>query len=123
VIYKDGNVIAVNKPSGMATQGGTGVTDYIDKYLDYLKYDYDERPKLVHRLDKDTSGILLLARTRYVVYIDSLSYLIYPLEVQLLPYKVCFVREIKFKKYIGQWWMVDQNHLLVESRYHWRRLW
>lgn len=64
VIYKDADIIVLNKPSGIAVQGGTNTLRHIDGMLDALKYDYDEAPKLVHRIDKDTSGILVLARSR-----------------------------------------------------------
>jgi len=63
VLYKDDAVIAINKPAGLPTQGGTGQTRHLDGLLDALIYDGRHRPKLVHRLDKDTSGVLLLART------------------------------------------------------------
>ena len=63
VIYEDADVIALNKPSGIATQGGSKQTRYIDFYLDALKSKDGTRPRLVHRLDKDTSGVLLLARS------------------------------------------------------------
>jgi 23S rRNA pseudouridine955/2504/2580 synthase len=55
-------VIALDKPAGLAVQGGTGTTRHLDGMLDALAYD-GERPRLVHRLDRDTSGVLLLART------------------------------------------------------------
>ncbi len=64
VVYKDDNVIVLNKPSGLAVQGGTNTTRHVDGMLEALKFDYEEKPKLVHRIDKDTSGILVLARTR-----------------------------------------------------------
>ncbi len=64
VIYKDDAVIALNKPAGLPTQGGSGQTRHVDGLAEALKFDYDEKPRLVHRLDKDTSGVLLLARTR-----------------------------------------------------------
>lgn len=64
VIYRDDNVIAINKPSGLAVQGGSGTTRHIDGMLDGLKFGAEDRPRLVHRLDRDTSGVLLLARTR-----------------------------------------------------------
>lgn len=65
VIYKDDHFIALNKPSGIATQGGTDTFRHIDGMLSALKdFPGDERPRLVHRLDRDTSGILLLARHR-----------------------------------------------------------
>jgi len=63
VIYKDQDVIVLNKPAGIAVQGGPGIREHIDFLLDGLKYDSKERPRLVHRIDRDTSGILLLART------------------------------------------------------------
>lgn len=64
VIYKDDHVIAINKPSGLPTQGGSGQTRHVDGLSDALRFGYDDKPRLVHRLDKDTSGVLLLARTR-----------------------------------------------------------
>lgn len=64
VIYKDENIIALNKPSGMAVQGGTNTFHHIDAMLPALKYEKEEAPKLVHRIDKDTSGLLVLARDR-----------------------------------------------------------
>ena len=64
VLHSDGDVIALNKPPGLAVQGGTGTHRHLDGMLDALRFDLDERPRLVHRLDKDTSGALLLGRTR-----------------------------------------------------------
>lgn len=64
VIYKDENVIVLNKPSGLAVQGGTNTLRHIDGLLDALKFGNEEKPKLVHRIDKDTSGVLVLARNR-----------------------------------------------------------
>ncbi|WP_310498414.1 RluA family pseudouridine synthase [Sandarakinorhabdus sp.] len=63
VIYRDKHAIVINKPPGLATQGGTGITTSVDAMLDALQYDATTRPRLVHRLDKDTSGVLLIART------------------------------------------------------------
>ena len=62
VIYRDDDVIALNKPPGLAVQGGTGTHRHLDGMLDALRFEADERPRLVHRLDRDTSGALLLAR-------------------------------------------------------------
>lgn len=62
VIYEDADIIALNKPHGIATQGGSKQNRYIDLYLDAFTNKDGVRPRLVHRLDKDTSGILLLAR-------------------------------------------------------------
>jgi len=64
VIYKDDHVIVLNKPAGLPTQGGTKQLRHVDGMADALKFGYDEKPRLVHRLDKDTSGVLVLARTR-----------------------------------------------------------
>jgi 23S rRNA pseudouridine955/2504/2580 synthase len=63
VIHRDAQALVLNKPPGLATQGGTKTHDHVDMLLDGLYYDLDTRPKLVHRLDKDTSGALVLART------------------------------------------------------------
>ena len=63
VLYRDKDVIALNKPSGLAVQGGTGTDKHLDAMLDALRFDAAERPRLVHRLDRDTSGVLLLARS------------------------------------------------------------
>lgn len=63
VIHKDDAALVINKPAGLATQGGTKTENHVDGLLDALFFELDNRPKLVHRLDKDTSGALLLART------------------------------------------------------------
>jgi len=62
VIHEDATLIALNKPAGLAVQGGTKQGRHIDGMLDALSLD-GYRPRLVHRLDRDTSGILVLART------------------------------------------------------------
>ena len=64
VIYKDENIIVLNKPSGIAVQGGTNTSFHIDGMLEALSFEMEEKPRLVHRIDKDTSGILVLARNR-----------------------------------------------------------
>lgn len=64
VIYKDDNILVLNKPSGLAVQGGTGQDRNLDAMLDALKFEREERPRLTHRIDKDTSGLLVLARNR-----------------------------------------------------------
>jgi 23S rRNA pseudouridine955/2504/2580 synthase len=66
VIHRDPDVIAINKPPGLAVQGGTGTTRHLDAMLDALRFDAEERPRLVHRLDRDTSGVMLLARSARV---------------------------------------------------------
>ncbi len=64
VLWKDEHMIVLNKPPGLASQGGSGQGErHVDGLTEALKFGYKERPKMVHRLDKDTSGILLLART------------------------------------------------------------
>ncbi len=64
VIWKDEHIIILNKPPGLASQGGSGMGDrHVDGLTEALKFGFKERPKLVHRLDKDTSGLLMLART------------------------------------------------------------
>ncbi|MBB4860271.1 23S rRNA pseudouridine955/2504/2580 synthase [Novosphingobium chloroacetimidivorans] len=62
VLTQDRAAIVLNKPPGLATQGGKGMTEHVDGLLDAFAGD-GPRPRLVHRLDKDTSGVLLIART------------------------------------------------------------
>jgi 23S rRNA pseudouridine955/2504/2580 synthase len=63
VLYEDENLVVINKPAGLATQGGSGLGDYhLDAFLPAFAAKGGATPKLVHRLDKDTSGVLLLAR-------------------------------------------------------------
>ncbi|APX23350.1 MAG: pseudouridine synthase [Rhodobacteraceae bacterium] len=66
VIWKDDHIIALNKPPGLPVQGGSKLTRHVDGLAEALTFGLDEKPRLVHRLDKDTSGVLLLARTRAV---------------------------------------------------------
>ncbi len=64
VLWKDEHIIALNKPPGLPSQGGSGQGNrHVDGLSAALMFGYKDQPKLVHRLDKDTSGILLLART------------------------------------------------------------
>lgn len=63
VIHKDASALVLSKVPGLATQGGSKISRHVDGLLDALMFERAERPKLVHRLDKDTSGVLLLART------------------------------------------------------------
>jgi 23S rRNA pseudouridine955/2504/2580 synthase len=63
VLYRDRDALVIDKPAGLAVQGGTGTDRHLDAMLDALRFDAEERPRLVHRLDKDTSGVLVLART------------------------------------------------------------
>ncbi|MBU0726125.1 MAG: RluA family pseudouridine synthase [Alphaproteobacteria bacterium] len=63
VLHRDSELLVINKPAGLAVQGGTNMTVHVDALLDALVFDGTERPRLVHRLDKDTSGVLVLART------------------------------------------------------------
>ncbi|GAB0113021.1 RluA family pseudouridine synthase [Acidisoma sp. C75] len=63
VLYRDEWLIVLDKPPGLPTQGGPGITRHLDGMLDGLRFGSEERPRLVHRLDRDTSGVLLLARS------------------------------------------------------------
>lgn len=66
LIYRDEHLIALNKPPGLAVQGGSKQRRHVDGLAEALRFGREDKPRLVHRLDKDTSGILLLARTRAV---------------------------------------------------------
>lgn len=62
VLYKDKDILVINKPSGLAVQGGSGIAKHLDGLLPALQFEAKQTPRLVHRLDKDTSGVMLLAR-------------------------------------------------------------
>ncbi|TCM79652.1 RluA family pseudouridine synthase [Rhodovulum steppense] len=68
VLYRDDHIIALNKPPGLASQGGSGQTRHVDGLAEALRFGLEDKPRLVHRLDRDTSGVLLLARTRAVAH-------------------------------------------------------
>jgi len=63
VLYIDDHMIALDKPAGLASQGGSGQTRHVDMLADALKFGREDAPRLIHRLDRDTSGVLILART------------------------------------------------------------
>jgi 23S rRNA pseudouridine955/2504/2580 synthase len=63
VVFRDDHIIVLNKPAGLAVQGGSKQTYHLGAYLPALRFDKAQDPRLVHRLDKDTSGLLVLART------------------------------------------------------------
>ena len=64
ILHRDDWLMVLDKPAGLAVQGGTETTVHLDALLDELRFGSEERPRLVHRLDKDTSGVLVLARTQ-----------------------------------------------------------
>ena len=65
ILFEDADVMVLNKPMGLAVQGGSGTTRHIDGMLGALRGPDGQRPRLVHRLDKDTAGSLLVAKTRF----------------------------------------------------------
>lgn len=65
-LYEDDDLLILNKPSGIAVQGGTKTTRHIDGLLAGMGEDADTRPRLVHRLDRDTSGVLVIAKRRQI---------------------------------------------------------
>lgn len=64
LLYEDDDVFVFNKPAGLAVQGGSGLTRHVDAMLESLRDRKGQKPRLVHRLDRDTSGVLVVARTR-----------------------------------------------------------
>ena len=64
-LYEDDDVLVLNKPMGLSVQGGSGTTRHVDGMLDVMRDKSCQRPRLVHRLDKDTAGCLLVAKTRF----------------------------------------------------------
>src|SRR6478735_1863628 len=65
-LYEDDDLLVLNKPSGIAVQGGTKTTQHIDRLLEVMGDGLETRPRLVHRLDRDTSGVLVIAKRRSV---------------------------------------------------------
>lgn len=64
MLYQDDKVFVFNKPAGLAVQGGSGLNRHVDKMLESMRSKKGEKPRLVHRLDRDTSGVLVVAKTR-----------------------------------------------------------
>ncbi len=64
-LYEDADVLVLNKPAGLAVQGGSGMTKHVDQMLEVLRDNKGQKPRLVHRLDRETSGCLLVAKTRF----------------------------------------------------------
>ncbi len=64
ILHEDADVIVLNKPYGLSVLGGSGLTRHVDQMLDSLTDRQGRKPRLVHRLDRDTAGVLLVARTR-----------------------------------------------------------
>src|SRR6266446_707721 len=65
ILYEDVDVMVLNKPAGLAVQGGSGTTRHIDQMLEVMRDARGQKPRLVHRLDKETAGCLLVAKTRF----------------------------------------------------------
>jgi 23S rRNA pseudouridine955/2504/2580 synthase len=65
-LYEDDDLLILNKPSGIAVQGGTKTAHHIDRLLEGMGDGPETRPRLVHRLDRDTSGVLVIAKRRSV---------------------------------------------------------
>ena len=63
ILYQDDHLFVLNKPYGLPVQGGPGITRHVDGMLEALREPDGDRPRLVHRLDRDTTGVLLIART------------------------------------------------------------
>jgi 23S rRNA pseudouridine955/2504/2580 synthase len=64
-LYEDADVMVLNKPAGLAVQGGSGTTRHVDQMLEVMRDAKGQKPRLVHRLDKETAGCLLVAKTRF----------------------------------------------------------
>src|ERR1700682_5472772 len=65
ILYEDADVMVLNKPAGLAVQGGSGTTRHVDQMLEVMRDAKGQKPRLVHRLDKETAGCLLVAKTRF----------------------------------------------------------
>lgn len=65
ILFEDADVMVLNKPAGLAVQGGSGMTKHVDQMLEVMRDAKGQKPRLVHRLDRETSGCLLVAKTRF----------------------------------------------------------
>jgi 23S rRNA pseudouridine955/2504/2580 synthase len=65
ILFEDADVMVLNKPAGLAVQGGSGTVRHVDGMLEVMRDAKGQKPRLVHRLDKDTAGCLLIAKTRF----------------------------------------------------------
>ncbi len=109
IILEDENIIALNKPEGIAVQGGSGLKFSIDDFLQYLTYRLPEAPRIVHRIDKDTKGIIIFAKTKQVasllakMFSDGLVKKTYFAELSKMPElpskgKIeCYIKKLQFK--------------------------
>ena len=127
IIYKDKYIIAINKPESLASQGGSHQGDrHIDAYKSTLQFGANDAPRLIHRLDKDTSGVLLLARDVKAANIftslfkEKLIEKIYWALVEGVPEK----KEGTLESYIGRadiWKPNIQANLIGEKRSGWNK--
>ena len=65
ILFEDADIMVLNKPAGLAVQGGSGLSKHVDQMLETMRDSNGQRPRLVHRLDRETSGCLLIAKTRF----------------------------------------------------------
>ncbi|MBN8969458.1 MAG: RluA family pseudouridine synthase [Rhizobiales bacterium] len=65
ILFEDADVMVLNKPAGLAVQGGSGLSRHVDQMLETMRDAKGQRPRLVHRLDRETAGCLLVAKTRF----------------------------------------------------------
>ncbi|GGK50508.1 RluA family pseudouridine synthase [Salinarimonas ramus] len=73
-LYEDKDVLVLNKPAGLASQGGSGTTRHVDGLLEALRNEKGEKPRLVHRLDKETAGCLVVAKSRFAASVLAKSF-------------------------------------------------
>jgi 23S rRNA pseudouridine955/2504/2580 synthase len=73
-LYEDADVLVINKPAGLAVQGGSGTTRHVDGILDCMRDASGQKPRLVHRLDKDTAGCLVIAKSRFAASVLAKSF-------------------------------------------------
>jgi 23S rRNA pseudouridine955/2504/2580 synthase len=74
ILFEDADVMVLNKPAGLAVQGGSGLSRHVDQMLEVMRDAKGQRPRLVHRLDRETSGCLLIAKTRFAASVLTGSF-------------------------------------------------
>ncbi len=101
LLHEDAKVLVFNKPAGLAVQGGSGVSRHVDGMLEAWRNAKGEKPRLVHRIDRDTSGLLVVARTRAAAV--ALTKAFRERDTAKIYWAVCFGVPVKPQGRISTW--------------------
>ena len=129
IIFEDANILVLNKPSGLAVQGGSGLRFSIDDFLQYLTHRLTDAPRIVHRIDKDTHGIVIFAKTQQVAkhltklfadgMVDKTYMAAVPFNHNLRQSGVidCYVKKVQFKA-IALWHASGQDGFVPATTHY-----